>query len=67
MAIAIEEIAVSDRPSGARTGRTNAEKAGSPNHPSANDASVMPSWHAARYAFTFSFTRFAALAPGLPS
>ena len=48
MAMAIDEMAVLDKPSGASTGLTKAENAGSPSQPSASDASVIPSWHAAR-------------------
>ena len=44
-----------------------AENAGSPNQPRASDASVMPSWQADRYLFTFRAISIAALAPGLPS
>ena len=67
MATEMAEMAVSDMPSGASNGRTSAENAGSPSQPSANDANVMPSWQAARYAFTFEVTFLAAFAPGFPS
>ena len=67
MATATTEITASGRPNNTNSGRMRAENAGSPNQPKASDASVMPSWQAVRYLFTFRAISMAALAPGLPS
>ena len=51
----------------ATAGRISSDTAGSPSHPRASEASVIPSWHAERYAFTLLATRRAAFAPLFPS
>ena len=67
IATAITEMTASGKPSRTNSGRMSAEIAGSPNQPSASEASVMPSWQADRYALTFSVMVFAFFAPRFPS
>ena len=67
MATEIAEMTASGRPNTENSGRMSAEIAGSPNQPSASEASVIPSWHADRYALTFSVMIFAFFAPRFPS
>ena len=67
MATEIAVTAASGRPRATKTGWKSAEIAGSPNQPSAKEASVIPNWQAERYAFTLSAICAARFAPGFPS
>lgn len=50
-----------------KSGCSNFSTVGSPNHPSPNAVTVMPSWQADKYSSRCETTCFAASAPFLPS
>ena len=66
-ATAMAETADSGTCIRASRGLISCDTAGSPSHPSASEARVIPSWQADRYALTLFATLSAALAPLLPS